>query len=124
MSGNPTLGVIGQLARKEPMTTPETDAGQAMRSTHLLGLDACPLHRKAPFGMTNVSMTHFSIARHYGACVFKGERYTYFPDTDELVRNDVLRWQRRQNRAKPNAEALRPGEAGTQKPLVGGGNMA
>lgn len=34
----PTLGVSGQLARKEPMTTPETSAGQAVRSTHMLAV--------------------------------------------------------------------------------------
>lgn len=28
------------------------------------------------------------------------------------------------SQSSPNAEALRPGEAGTQKPLDGGGNMA
>lgn len=84
------------------MTTPETHDGQAVRSTHLLGLDSCPLHRKTPFGMTNVSMTQLSIARHYGCIRYNGDQYTYFPDTDELVRDDVLKWQRKQKRAKPN----------------------
>ena len=84
------------------MTTPETAAGQAVRSTHLLGLDSCPLHRNTPFGMANVSMTQLSIARHYGGIKFNGDHYTYFADTDELVRDDVLKWQRKQKRAKPN----------------------
>lgn len=34
----PKPGVSGQLARKEPMTTPKNDAGQAVRSTPLLGI--------------------------------------------------------------------------------------
>jgi len=60
--------------------------------THLDGLAGCPLDRSTPFGMTNVSTTQLSIARHYGGIKFNGARYTYFPDTDELVRDDVLRW--------------------------------
>jgi len=97
-----SLGVSGQLARKEPMTTHEALAGQAVRSTHLLGLESCPLHKRTPFGMTNVSMTQLSIARHYGGIKYNGESYTYAPDTDELIRDDVLKWRRKQKRAKPN----------------------
>jgi len=61
--------------------------------TRLSGLEDCPLSRKAPFGVTSVSTSQFSIARHYGGIRFNGEDYTYFPDTDELVRDDVLKWQ-------------------------------
>lgn len=57
------------------------------------GLDRCPLHRKTPYGMTNVSMTQLSIARHYGGIKYNGESYTYLPKTDELIRDDVLKWQ-------------------------------
>jgi hypothetical protein len=59
----------------------------------LVGLEACPLHRKTPFGICNVRMTQFSIARFYGAIDFNGDRFTYLPDTDELIRDDVLRWR-------------------------------
>lgn len=62
-------------------------------TTGLFGLDGCPLHRKTPYGMTNVSMTQLSIARHYGGIKCNGESYTYLPKTDELIRNDVLKWQ-------------------------------
>lgn len=72
-----------------------------MPTTHLDGLDKCDLHRRTPYGMTNVSMTQLSIARHYGHCSFKGDYYIYFPDTDELVRDDVLRWQKSQRKTKP-----------------------
>ena len=95
------------------MPTPETHAGQAVRSTHLLGLDSCPLHRKTPFGMTNVSMTQLSIARHYGGIRYNGDQYTYFQDTDELVRDDVLKWQRKQKRAKPNNDYTSGGRIST-----------
>ena len=69
--------------------------------------------------MTNVSMTQLSIARHYGGIRYNGDQYKYFADTDELVRDDVLKWQRKQKRAKPNAEAHGRAVARTVQPLVG-----
>lgn len=63
--------------------------------THLDDLEKCPLHRRTPFGITNVTATQFSIARYYGAVKFNGDSYTYLPDTDELIRDDVLRWKKR-----------------------------
>lgn len=75
------------------------------RTTGQFGLNGCPLHRKTPFGMTNVSMTQLSIARHYGGIKYNGESYTYLPKTDELIRNDVLKWQTKNaKKSLPNAE--------------------
>lgn len=75
-------------------------------TTGLFGLDECPLHRKTPYGMTNVSMTQLSIARHYGGIKYNGESYTYLPKTDELIRNDVLKWQTKNaKKSLPNAES-------------------
>ena len=91
----------------------EPESGAAVRSSDLLGVEACGLHRRTPYGMTNVSMTQLSIARHYGGCTYQGDSYTYLPHTDELIRDDVLNWQRKQKRAAktpkraaktPNAE--------------------
>ena len=81
----------------------------ALNESGLAGLDACPLHRKTPFGMTNVSMTQLSIARHYGGIKYNGESYTYLPHTDELIRNDVLKWKQKQGKSSPtNAAAQAP----------------
>ena len=74
----------------------------ALNESGLAGLDACPLHRKTPFGMTNVSQTQLSIARHYGGIKYNGESYTYLPLTDELIRNDVLKWKQKQDKASPS----------------------
>lgn len=60
--------------------------------THIPDTSACPLSRKTPYGMTNVSKTQLSVARFYGCCNYMGQTYTYFADTDEIVRDDVLRW--------------------------------
>ena len=64
----------------------------------LIGLEDCPLRRNTPFGMTNVSMTQLSIARQYGGIKFNGSDYTYFHETDELIRNDVLKWKRKKEK--------------------------
>jgi hypothetical protein len=55
-------------------------------------LAKCPLNHDTPFVFRNVSMSQLSIARHYGGIRYNGELYTYFPQTDELVRDDVLQW--------------------------------
>jgi len=59
----------------------------------LSGLEGCTLHRRTPYGMASVSMSQLSIARHYGGIKYKGDDYTYFPVSDELVRDDVLKWK-------------------------------
>jgi hypothetical protein len=63
-----------------------------MPNFSLASVKDCPLHRRTPYGMTNVSHTQFSIARYSGCCRINGEIYTYLPGTDELIRNDVLKW--------------------------------
>jgi len=60
----------------------------------------CPLHRKTPFGITGVSNTQFSIARHFGGITFQGDIYVYNPVTDELIRGDVLKWASKQAKRK------------------------
>lgn len=71
----------------------------------LTGLEDCPLDRKTPFGITGVSNTQFSIARHYGGITYNGASYVYNPITDELIRSDVLKWKQRRDKAgkKPSA---------------------
>ena len=66
----------------------------------LKDLDDCPLHRKSPFGITNVTQTQFSIARYYGGINFNGCMYIYYPHTDELIREDVMKWKAKQLKVK------------------------
>jgi hypothetical protein len=66
----------------------------------LKDLDDCPLHRKSPFGITNVTQTQFSIARYYGGINFNGSMYIYHPHTDELIREDVMKWRTKKIKAK------------------------
>lgn len=44
-----------------------------------------------PYVIQGVMHTQFSVARYFGACKFNGHTYTYFPSTDELIRDDVLK---------------------------------
>ena len=47
------------------------------------------LKTDAPFAIDNVTMTQFSIARHYGGISFKGYQYNYLDTEDILIRQDV-----------------------------------
>lgn len=49
------------------------------------------LHKRVPYAICRVSQGFFSIARHYGGCTVQGCHYTYMPQHDECVRDDVLR---------------------------------
>lgn len=49
------------------------------------------LPRDVAYGITGVSYTQFSIARHYGGIQWGGHKYTYFTESDQLWRDDVLR---------------------------------
>ena len=55
-------------------------------------LQSSGLKTEAPFIITGVSMSQFSIARHYGGCTAFGCEYFYNSLTDELIRNDVVKW--------------------------------
>ena len=68
--------------------------------SQLTGVEDCGLHKRTPYGMREVSKTQLGIARHYGGIIFNGERYTYIPPTDELIRDDVLKWKQKQEKAK------------------------
>lgn len=57
-------------------------------------------------GWRDVSMTQFSIARHYGGCTFNGARFTYFPADDSLWRDDVVRAIRQARKATTVAEPV------------------
>lgn len=48
------------------------------------------LPRGASYGITGVMHTQFSIARHYGGICWSGHHFTYFPEVDQLWRDDVL----------------------------------
>lgn len=63
------------------------------------------LDRSTPYYIRGVSQTQFSVARHYGACSFQGRSYFYVPSTDELIRDDVLKFvgnlRKKQENNKP-----------------------
>ena len=48
--------------------------------------------KDARVAISRVSYTQFSIARHYGGCTIDGKTYTYFPQDDLLVRDDVVKF--------------------------------
>jgi hypothetical protein len=61
------------------------------------------LHKRAPYSITGVSRSMFSVARHYGGMTHNGCQYLYVPPHDELVRADVFKvvGKLRREKAKP-----------------------
>jgi len=66
-------------------------------SSHLTDAELDALHESSldpftPFVIAGVTATQLSVARHYGGCTYGGRQYYYIPTTDELMRDDVVRW--------------------------------
>ena len=64
----------------------------------------------APIGYMDVRRTQLSIARYSGGITVQGKHYVYFPEHDELWRDDVLAlvhgWRRTDAMAKELGAAL------------------
>ena len=75
------------------------------QATILAGVGECGLHKRTPYGITNVSQTQFSVARFAGGCTLSGDKYVYNAQTDELIRADVLKWKRKKERAQAKKAA-------------------
>ena len=73
---------------------------------HAIDWEACDLKKDAPFAIQGVSTSQLSVDRHYGACNLNVYRYTYFRDSDQLIRDDVLKWH-----AKREKEAAKKRQA-------------
>lgn len=71
------------------------------------------LHSETPYAIRNVSQSCFSIARHYGGCSYNGEKYTYFPPGDELIRDDVFKLVMQKRRAKKKKPTTKKKAAAT-----------
>lgn len=74
-------------------------------------VNASDLPRKTPFVIRGVSQSQFSIARYYGGLKFNGSDYTYFPEADELVRDDVVKFITKLR--KPKKKPKRPADPAT-----------
>ena len=77
------------------------------------------LPSESPYVIRYVTQTQFSIARHYGGITFNGHIYTYFPATDELIRDDVLKMvTKNRKKATKNQEPGKQAENIEQKELL------
>lgn len=70
------------------MTNAHNNSYIALDEWMILGLDE-KLDQKA-MAYRHVSQTQLIIARHHGGITTNNRHYTYFPETDELIRDDVL----------------------------------
>lgn len=80
-----------------------------LTESELEALQLTDLSRAAPFLIGHVKSGYFSVARHNMGAVIQGWHYTYIPASDELVRDDVIKWVQRKRRfdaLKAKAEAV------------------
>ena len=82
-------------ARMSHLTQSEIDA-----------LQLSTLDKATPFLLRWVSKGQLSVARYYGGCTFQGRHYFYLPLTDELIRDDVVRWLAKYRKRQKNRRAL------------------
>ena len=65
----------------------------------LEALQSSGLHRITPYLIEGVSTSIFSVARYSGKARVNGDEYTYLDATDELIRDDVLKWLEKRRKA-------------------------
>ena len=60
-----------------------------------------------PYVIQGANFTQFSIAQYFGMCKYGGRDYYYNRATDELIREDVLKWvtKRRKKAQRAGREA-------------------
>jgi hypothetical protein len=76
-----------------------------MTEAEIDALQATNLDRGTPFAIGGVSQSQLSITRHYGGCKFQGRNYSYFPMSDELLRDDVVKWLAKHRKAQKKVGA-------------------
>lgn len=79
--------MIDDILSIDEMHSPKTSF---LTDSEIEALQTSNLSRKTPFAIQGVMNTQLSIARFYGGIRYNGDSYTYFPDGDELIRDDVL----------------------------------
>ena len=76
------------------------------------------LHRDAPYVIRGISDSQFSPARYYGGMNFQGVSYTYMPNTDEMIRDDVLKFVSKNRRAAEKAAKKEKPAANREQPKL------
>ena len=71
-----------------------------MTEKEIDALQETKLDRATPFAISGVSNTQLSVARYFGGCKFQGRNYLYLPETDELLRDDVVKWLKKYRKAQ------------------------
>jgi hypothetical protein len=56
-----------------------------------------------PYVIQGTSIGPLSLIRHYAGCTYGGREYCYIPTTDELIREDVVRWVTKRRKAAQRA---------------------
>ena len=71
-----------------------------LTQSEIEALQLSKLDIATPFAISGVSNGQLSIARYYGGCTYQGKQYFYVPLTDELIRDDVVKWLAKYRKAQ------------------------
>ena len=63
-----------------------------LTDAEILAVNLSKLDKLTPFAISGVSNSQLSIARYYGGCTYQGRGYMYVPLSDELIRDDVVKF--------------------------------
>lgn len=76
------------------------------------------MNRDSPYMIKGVSESQFSPARHYGGMKFNGSSYIYCPNTDEMVRDDVLKAVMKERRRVAKEQKKQKSVADVKQPTL------
>ena len=69
-------------------------------------LQASPMFAHETIAYRDVSQGMLSVARHYGGAQLPGGSFTYIPATDELIRDDVLKFISKARRTEKQTKSM------------------
>ena len=82
--------------------------GTFLTDEEVTALQSSGLSRETPYVIQGVSHGQLSIARHYGGIRYQTREYTYIYQTDELIRNDVLKWVTKRRKSMQSSAPEQP----------------
>jgi len=77
---------------REPSINKDIFMKSQITTEEQTALQSSGLCQKTPYAIQGVSSGQLSVCQHFGGCRVQGVMYSYLPETDELVRVDVVRW--------------------------------
>lgn len=92
----PSTGVVDEGQFTPPdlkkICRKEVNKMSHLTAEELAALRQTILSEYTPYIIQGASATQLSISRNSGGCRYQGREYLYVSPTDELIRDDVVKW--------------------------------